>query len=241
MQKQMLGILARLDGIAVRESVFAARNVIDGLRHNTFRQAQLRPFRRGPVRDHRRGQGRAHGQIMRNVRTDSWASSLTEEQSWQLYYKSRALRWNEAADWAVKEYGVEAPSRTAFYAWLGRMRAEESAHRLEQAATAAAEAAALAKTQTSDEAQIAAYKAMATELALRTGSAKEAEKFIQMAATLADKRLKAAELKLKDRAQQTKDPRTKPSVSPARSSRPPRSGLPPCRMPSSPRRRAAAD
>ena len=130
---------------------------------------------------------------MRNVRTASWASSLTEEQSWQLYYKSRALRWNEAADWAVKEYGVEAPSRTAFYAWLAHMRVMESAHRLEQAATAAAEAAALAKTKTSDEAQIAAYKAMATELALRTGSAKEAEKFIQMAATLADKRLKAAE------------------------------------------------
>ena len=142
---------------------------------------------------------------MSKLRTDSWASALTEEQSWQLYYKSRALRWNEAADWAVKEYGVEAPSRTAFYAWLAHMRVMESAHRLEQAATAAAEAAALAKTKTSDEAQIAAYKAMATELALRTGSAKEAEKFIQMAATLADKRLKAAELKLKDRAQQTKD------------------------------------
>ena len=142
---------------------------------------------------------------MSKLRTDSWAANLTEEQAWALYYKARGLRWNEAADWAVKEYGVEAPSRTAFYAWLGRMRKEESAHRLEQAATAAAEAAALAKTKTSDEAQIAAYKAMATELALRTGSAKEAEKFIQMAATLADKRLKAAELKLKDRAQQTKD------------------------------------
>lgn len=142
---------------------------------------------------------------MSKLRTDSWAANLTEEQAWALYYKARGLRWNEAADWAVKEYGVEAPSRTAFYAWLGRMRKEESAHRLEQAATAAAEAAALAKTKTSDDAQIAAYKAMATELALRTGSAKEAEKFIQMAATLADKRLKAAELKLKDRAQQTKD------------------------------------
>ena len=142
---------------------------------------------------------------MRNVRTDSWASSLTEEQSWQLYYKSRALRWNEAADWAVKEYGVEAPSRTAFYAWLAHMRVMESAHRLEQAATAAAEAAALAKKTANDDALIGAYKAMAAELALRTGSAKEAEKFIQMAATLADKRLKAAELKLKDRAQQTKD------------------------------------
>ena len=133
---------------------------------------------------------------MSKLRTDSWASSLTEEQSWQLYYKSRALRWNEAADWAVKEFGVDAPSRTAFYAWLGRMRAEESAHRLEQAATAAAEAAALAKTQAKDDALIGAYKAMAAELALRTGSAKEAERFVSMAATLADKRLKAAELKL---------------------------------------------
>ena len=142
---------------------------------------------------------------MRNVRTDSWASSLTEEQSWQLYYKSRALKWNEAADWAVKEYGVEAPSRTAFYAWLAHMRVMESAHRLEQAATAAAEAAALAKTKTSDDALIAAYKAMGAELALRTGSAGEAGKFVQMAGALADRRLRAEELKLKARAQSTKD------------------------------------
>ncbi len=146
---------------------------------------------------------------MRNVRTDSWASSLTEEQSWQLYYKSRALRWNEAADWAVKEFGIDSPSRTAFYAWLGHMRAEESAHRLEQAATAAAEAAALAKTQTSDEAQIAAYKALAAELALRTGSAGEAAKFVNMAGAIADRRLRAAELKLKTAAQATKDEQLK--------------------------------
>jgi hypothetical protein len=142
---------------------------------------------------------------MSKLRTDSWAANLTEEQGWQLYYKSRAMRWNEAADWAVKEFGIDSPSRTAFYAWLGRMRAEESAHRLEQAATAAAEAAALAKTQTSDEAQIAAYKALAAELALRTGSAGEAAKFVNMAGAIADRRLRAAELKLKDRAQQTKD------------------------------------
>ena len=146
---------------------------------------------------------------MSKLRTDSWAAGLTEEQSWQLYYKSRALRWNEAADWAVKEFGVDAPSRTAFYAWLGRMRAEESAHRLEQAATAAAEAAALAKTQTSDEAQIAAYKAMATELALRTGSADEAAKFVNMAAALSERRLRARELDIKARAQETKDEQLK--------------------------------
>ena len=109
--------------------------------------------------------------MMSKLRTDSWAAGLTEEQSWQLYYKARGLKWNEAAQWAVKEFGVESPSRTAFYAWVARMRSEESAHRLEQAATAAAEAAALARKTAKDEALIGAYKAMAAELALRTGSA----------------------------------------------------------------------
>ena len=146
---------------------------------------------------------------MSKVRTDSWAAELTEEQSWKLFYKARGLRWNEAADWAVKEFCVTAPSRTAFYSWLGRMRKEESAHRLEQAATAAAEAAALAKTQAKDDALIGAYKAMAAELALRTGSAKEAEKFVQMAGAIADRRLRAEELKLKAAAQGTKDEQLK--------------------------------
>ena len=146
---------------------------------------------------------------MSKLRTDSWAANLTEEQAWALYYKARGLRWNEAADWAVKEFGVEAPSRTAFYAWLGRMRKEESAHRLEQAATAAAEAAALAKTKTSDDALIAAYKAMGAELALRTGSAGEAGKFVEMATALADRQLHSAELDLKERSQKTKDEQLK--------------------------------
>ena len=146
---------------------------------------------------------------MSKVRTDSGAANLTEEQAWALYYKARGLRWNEAADWAVKEFGVDAPSRTAFYAWLGRMRREESAHRLEQAATAAAEAAALSKAQAKDEAFIGACKAMAAELALRTGSAKEALRFVQMAGALADRKQKAEELSLKARAQSTKDEQLK--------------------------------
>jgi hypothetical protein len=146
---------------------------------------------------------------MSKLRTDSWASALTEEQSWQLYYKARGLKWNEAAAWAVKEFGVDAPSRTAFYAWLGRMRSEESAHRLEQAATAAAEAAALARKTAKDEALIGAYKAMAAELALRTGSADEAAKFVNMAAALSERRLRARELDIKARAQETKDEQLK--------------------------------
>jgi hypothetical protein len=101
------------------------------------------------------------------------------------------------------------PGRSAFYKWLDWMRGEESAHRLSQAATAAAEAAALAKTQAKDDALIGAYKAMAAELALRTGSAKEAQKFVEMAASLADRQLKAAELDLKARSQETRDAQLK--------------------------------
>ena len=50
---------------------------------------------------------------------------------------------------------------------------------------------------------------MAAELALRTGSAKEAQRFVEMAATIADRRQKAEELSLKARAQSTKDEQLK--------------------------------
>ena len=147
---------------------------------------------------------------MPKLRTDSWAAALTEEQSWQLYYKARRCEWQDAVAWAVKEFKLERkPGRTAFYDWLGQMRGNESAHRLAQAATAAAEAAALAKTQAKDDALIGAYKAMAAELALRTGSAKEAQKFVEMATALADRQLHAAELDIKERSQKTKDAQLK--------------------------------
>ena len=147
---------------------------------------------------------------MAKLRTDSWAAALTEDQAWTLYAKARHSDWQDAAAWAVKEFGLSRkPSRSGFYKWLDYMRGEESSHRLSQAATAAAEAAALAKTQAKDAALIGAYKAMAAELALRTGSAKEAQKFIEMATALADRQLHAAELDIKERSQKTKDEQLK--------------------------------
>ena len=143
---------------------------------------------------------------MNGIRSDSWAATLEEEQRWALYYKARGLKWNEAAAWAVKEFGIDSPSRSAFYRFLDAMRSQESAHRLEQAKTAALEAAALAKgVALSDTETEEAYKRMAVELALRTGSAKEAQRFVEMAARLADRRLKGEEIKLKGRALETRD------------------------------------
>ena len=144
------------------------------------------------------------------VRTDSWAAKLTEDQSWALYAKARRCQWQDAAAWAVAEFGLEkSPSRTAFYAWMNQMRQEEHEHRMEQAAIAASEAAALGGTCTKDEALISAFKALATEVALKTGDAKSARAFINSAMAIKDRLQKADEIDLKAKAQATKDDQLK--------------------------------
>ena len=147
---------------------------------------------------------------MAKVRTDSWAAGLSEEQSWALYSKARRCQWQEAAAWAVKEFGLEkGPSRTAFYAWLTAMREEEHEHRMGQAAIAAAEAAALGGRGTKDEALIQAFKALATDVALTTGDAKTASAFVNSAMAIKDRLQKEQELALKSAAQSTKDEQLK--------------------------------
>ena len=147
---------------------------------------------------------------MAKVRTDSWAAGLTEEQSWELYSKARRCQWQEAAAWAVKEFGLEkGPSRTAFYAWMTAMREEEHEHRMGQAAIAAAEAAALGGKCTKDEALIQAFKALATDVALTTGDAKSASAFVNSAMAIKARLQKEQELALKSAAQSTKDEQLK--------------------------------
>ena len=147
---------------------------------------------------------------MAKVRTDSWAAGLSEEQSWALYSKARRCQWQEAAAWAVKEFGHEkGPSRTAFYAWMTAMREEEHEHRMGQAAIAAAEAAALGGRCTKDEALIQAFKALATDVALTTGDAKTASAFVNSAMAIKDRLQKEQELALKSAAQSTKDEQLK--------------------------------
>ena len=147
---------------------------------------------------------------MAKVRTDSWAAGLSEEQSWALYSKARRCQWQEAAAWAVKEFGLEkGPSRTAFYAWMTAMREEEHEHRMGQAAIAAAKAAALGGRCTKDEALIQAFKALATDVALTTGDAKAAKAFVNSAMAIKDRLQKEQELALKSAAQSTKDEQLK--------------------------------
>ena len=147
---------------------------------------------------------------MAKVRTDSWAAGLSEEQSWALYSKARRCQWQEAAAWAVKEFGLEkGPSRTAFYAWMTAMREEEHEHRMGQAAIAAAEAAALGGRCTKDEALVQAFKALAADVALTAGDAKTASAFGSSAMAIKDRLQKEQELALKSAAQSTKDEQLK--------------------------------
>lgn len=148
---------------------------------------------------------------MAKTRIDSWAAKLAENEGseWKLFYKAMRCQWQEAAAWAVKEFDLpRMPSRSSFYDWLKIMRSREHEHRMSEAAIAAAEAAALGKTVTKDEALIAAFKSLATEAALRT-DAKTATSFIQSAMAIKDRLQKAEEIDLKAAAQATKDDQLK--------------------------------
>lgn len=144
-------------------------------------------------------------------RVDHWAAGLPEKLQWEIYYRIKPLRWHEAAELIAREYALDhEPGRNSIYNFRERMREAESAHRMAEVAVAQAEAAALAKGRSlSDEDTEAAYKQLATELVLRTGSAKDAKPLVEMAAAIADRRQRDAELALKRKAQQTKDEQLK--------------------------------
>lgn len=142
---------------------------------------------------------------MKKPRIDSWAAGLTEEQSWTLYYRALRCQWQDAAAWAAKEFGLaKAPSRSAFYDWHKSMRAKEHEHRMHEAALAAAEAAALGRKATKDEAIVQALKALATEAAL-AADAKTAGSLIQSAMAIKDRLQRADDLALRERAQKTRE------------------------------------
>jgi hypothetical protein len=139
-------------------------------------------------------------------RSDAWDATLDEGQRWAVYERFRRAPWYQVAKWAAEEYGVAEPSRTAIYRWADRMRASESAHRLEQAILARTEAGELAKAAKQDDAAlIDAYKTLAADLAMTHGDAAGAMKFTKMALAIAESRVRGRELEIKARAQGTKE------------------------------------
>jgi len=147
------------------------------------------------------------------LRIDSWDAALTDAQRWTVFDKSRRASWSDVSEWIAKEYGVEAPSRSAFYRFLDRMRGMESGHRLEQAIIARNEAGELARSAKQDSTDlIEAYHALAADAALGTGDAKLAISLTKMALALSAANAKKVELELKGRSQDTKDAALKLAV-----------------------------
>ena len=140
--------------------------------------------------------------ISKKPRCDAWDARLDEAQRWVVYRKMKEFAWEDVQAFVSAEYH-EKPSRSSLYAFAARLRKDESAHRIEQSITAAAEAGQLARVVATDEKLIAAYQSMAADIALRTGDAKTAERYTKMALNIAkglraDKQLdlKSKELEL---------------------------------------------
>ena len=145
------------------------------------------------------------------VRTDSWAAALTEEQAWALYFKARRCEWQNAAAWAVKEFGLDRmPSRTGFYEWKAAMAKDEHRHSMEQGLLAQqmVREGAEANTQRDGEAR-KALEQKAVELAVLTGDVKTATSLYNLTLAIRDRELHAAELDIKERSQRTKDEQLK--------------------------------
>lgn len=143
------------------------------------------------------------------TRIDAWDAGLTDAQRWTCYDKLRTMPWYKVAEWAAQEFDLASePSRAAMYRFADRMRSQESSRRIERALAARDEAGALVAAKTDDAETIAAYKAMAQELAL-DGHAEEAMLYTRMALDIAAQQTKAREIQLKAAAQETKDAQLK--------------------------------
>lgn len=139
-------------------------------------------------------------------RSDAWYGELDEVQLWRLWDLHRRSPWYEVTEYAQKEYGIAGISRSAYYRWVAWMQPQVSERRLLAAEMATAEIEKIAKGVGLDDAKaVAAYKSLGAEVALRTGSATAAAKYIEMATAIQDRLLKQQELALKERAQATKD------------------------------------
>jgi len=141
------------------------------------------------------------------IRGDSWAATLTEEQAWELFYKSRRCDWQVAAKWAKKEYKLASmPSRSAFYAWKKQMQEEEHTHKIAQALIAQQEAKSIAANYNiTDEDSVKALMSAATNASILSDNPKLAYGLIETAMMVKDRQLKEIELKQKKEEQKVRE------------------------------------
>ena len=142
-----------------------------------------------------------------NVRADSWAAKLSEDQAWELFYKSRKCDWQVAAKWAKREFKLESvPSRSAFYSWKKQMQEEEHTHKMAQALIAQQEAKSIAANyNVTDEDSVKALMSAATNATILADDPKLAYGLIETAMMVKDRQLKEIELRQKKEEQKVRE------------------------------------
>lgn len=142
--------------------------------------------------------------MTKKTRVDAWDSSLTDEQRWAIYERTKLNSFAEVSKWIAEEFNITV-KHAAYYRFIARMREDEFTHKIDLAAQAASEAAKMAgETRCADEAIIEAYKSLAADAALRSGDVKEANRWIQAAMAIQDRLLKRQEIDLKIQAEERK-------------------------------------
>jgi len=139
---------------------------------------------------------------MTQARTDAWCSGLPEADQWTVYDRhAQSKSWTACAQWAVEEYGVELPSRSAYYRFRERMAANESEFRIELAITEKGRVGReLEQIGDIPPTLIKAYQQRALESELR-GDHEASDKWLTLALDLGHAMNERAKLQLKQEAE----------------------------------------
>lgn len=140
---------------------------------------------------------------MTSERTGAWGATLSEDDRWKVYQAHFTHpSWDSVCDWAEAEFGIEQPTRSAYYRFRARMVERESEHRIEMAITE--------KGRISREMDAIgeispdlkrAFEQRSLESELR-GDHQGAEKWLKLALNLGEAMNNRAELALKAKAQE---------------------------------------
>ena len=101
-------------------------------------------------------------------------------------------------------HGYVAPSQSAWYRFLGRMRRTERVRLVASVESSSGTAGDLARAAVDDATAAEAYKGLSVDAAM-AGDAKSAALYAQAANAFRDRAQKGEELRLKVRAQETRD------------------------------------
>ena len=158
---------------------------------------------------------------MAKTRMDAWGEDLPEDTRWELYALTRPPADAERSAGRVwlRDYqadvlpylslqGYVAPSRAAWYRWLGRMRRAERVRLVASVESSGGTAGDLARVAVDDATAAEAYKALSVDAAME-GDSKAAALYAQAANAFRDRTQRAEELRLRAAAQETRDEQLK--------------------------------